>query len=57
VSAGVSGFNSLKELAEAIDHADQAMYDSRQRCRQSRMVEEMAPPVLQELNIHANASM
>lgn len=57
VSAGVSGFNSLKELAEAIDHADQAMYDSRQRCRQSRMVEEMAPPVLRELNIHANASM
>ena len=57
VSAGVSGFNSLKELAEAIDHADQAMYYGRQRCRQSRMAEEMVPPVLRELNIHANASM
>jgi len=34
VSAGVSGFNSLKELAAAIDHADQAMYESRQRFRQ-----------------------
>ena len=57
VSAGVAGFNSLKELAEAIDLADQAMYENRQRLRQSKMAEEMVPPVPQEQNIYANASM
>ena len=36
VSTGVSGFNSLQELSEAIERADQAMYDSRQRERAPR---------------------
>ena len=57
VSAGVAGFDSLKELAEAIDLADQAMYENRQRLRQSKMAEGMVPLVFQEQNIHANASM
>jgi diguanylate cyclase (GGDEF)-like protein len=33
VSSGVCGFESLKELAPAIERADQAMYGSRQRAR------------------------
>jgi diguanylate cyclase (GGDEF)-like protein len=36
VSSGVSGFGSLKDLADAIECADQAMYESRQLVRQSR---------------------
>jgi len=35
VSSGVSGFASLAELRDAIERADQAMYDSRQRVRES----------------------
>jgi diguanylate cyclase len=35
VSSGVSGFASLEELRDAIESADQAMYDSRQRTRKS----------------------
>src|ERR1041385_6600072 len=33
VSSGVSGFASLEELREAIERADQAMYDGRQKSR------------------------
>lgn len=33
VSTGVSGFGSLSELSEAIERADQAMYEGRQRER------------------------
>ena len=35
VSSGVSGFGSLKDLADAIERADQAMYEGRQRARRS----------------------
>jgi len=35
VSSGVSGFSSLKDLADAIERADQAMYEGRQRMRRS----------------------
>ena len=33
VSSGVSGFASLEELRDAIERADQAMYQSRQKMR------------------------
>jgi diguanylate cyclase (GGDEF)-like protein len=33
VSTGVSGFGSLSELSDAIERADQAMYEGRQRER------------------------
>src|SRR5215831_12806381 len=33
VSSGVSGFASVRELRDAIERADQAMYDGRQRIR------------------------
>src|SRR4029077_6255993 len=35
VSSGVSGFASLAELRDAIERADQAMYQSRQKVRKS----------------------
>jgi diguanylate cyclase len=35
VSSGVSGFASLEELRDAIERADQAMYDGRQKMRGS----------------------
>jgi diguanylate cyclase (GGDEF)-like protein len=35
VSSGVAGFNSLNDLAEAIERADQEMYSTRQRLRNS----------------------
>lgn len=38
VSTGVSGFGSLKELSEAIERADQAMYKTRQRARAPRKI-------------------
>jgi diguanylate cyclase (GGDEF)-like protein len=38
VSTGVSGFDSLKDLSEAIERADQAMYQSRQRERAPRNI-------------------
>jgi diguanylate cyclase (GGDEF)-like protein len=42
VSSGVSGFASLDELRDAIERADQAMYDSRQKFRQSTESPEFA---------------
>jgi GGDEF domain-containing protein len=35
VSSGVSGFASLEELRDAIERADQAMYQSRKSTRSS----------------------
>ena len=57
VSAGVSGFDSLKDLAEAIERADRAMYESRQRFRQAGLAKDMVPLVPRNLNIQVNASM
>jgi hypothetical protein len=45
VSSGVSGFASLDELRDAIERADQAMYQSRQKMRKStRSSERFAIP-------------
>jgi diguanylate cyclase (GGDEF)-like protein len=51
VSAGVSGFASLEELGDAIERADQAMYDGRQRMRKSTRSSErfVIPP--QNMNV------
>jgi len=38
VSVGVSGFASMKELAGAIERADQAMYSARRKRRNEREV-------------------
>lgn len=45
VSTGVSGFRSLKELSEAIELADQAMYDSRQRERAPQTLRYLPEPL------------
>jgi len=34
VSVGVSGFDSMKDLGQAIEQADQAIYQSRKSARQ-----------------------
>jgi len=52
VSSGVSGFASLDELRDAIERADQAMYDSRQRMRNSKSSREFAPVVADTMNSH-----
>jgi len=46
VSAGVSGFTSLSELGDAIERADQAMYDSRQQTRQSTSYRRRRPTAM-----------
>ena len=57
VSAGVCGFDSLKDLGDAIERADQAMYDSRQRLRQSRSPGEIFTAVPRQLEEHARVSI
>jgi hypothetical protein len=57
VSAGVCGFDSLKDLARAIERADQAMYDSRQRLRQSKTPGEMLAAFPGQLDVHPEVSM
>ena len=57
VSAGVSGFDSLRNLADAIEHADQAMYESRQGLRQSRSAGEMFPTAPRQLDVPVHISM
>ena len=57
VSAGVCGFDSLKDLADAIERADQAMYDSRQRLRQLKSAGEVLSAVPRELSAQSYVSM
>ena len=38
VSAGVSGFKSIRELGQAIEEADRLMYEGRQQSRKSAKV-------------------
>jgi diguanylate cyclase (GGDEF)-like protein len=57
VSAGVSGFDSLKALGEAIEHADQAMYESRKRLRQSKLAGEVLSALSRELIVQPHVSM
>ena len=57
VSAGVCGFDSLKDLGDAIERADQAMYDSRQRLRQSRSPGEIFTAVPRQLEEHVRVSI
>src|SRR5262249_33709761 len=47
VSSGVSGFDSLKELGDAIERADRLMYDSRERVRGSDYGKNPQVPVSQ----------
>lgn len=44
VSSGVAGFDSLAQLAEAIEAADQLMYRSRERTRSSLKLEKSPAP-------------
>ena len=57
VSSGVSGFESLKELAPAIERADQAMYGSRQRVRKAARELESTEPALSNRSINLPASI
>jgi diguanylate cyclase (GGDEF)-like protein len=60
VSSGVCGFAALGELRDAIERADQAMYDGRQRMRQSTRMKESPIALLaaNKLDIHdASLSM
>lgn len=46
VSSGVAGFDSISALSEAIEHADQAMYASRNRERSARPRRSLLPEPL-----------
>lgn len=57
VSTGVCGFDSLTSLGDAIERADQAMYESRQRARQSKPFHEVLTTVPKESDVLTQVSI
>lgn len=57
VSSGVCGFESLKELAPAIERADQAMYGSRQQMRNAAKESRNTEPLYQTESRNLPASI